>query len=215
MAVTPVFVVLIDLARGRGTRPSRRVWLGLAAGFVGVCTLAAPSGTSDFAACVALILAALAWALGTLHARDSDDATPPTMSAAVRMLSGGALLCVIGIGAGERVPASVSPVALAAFGYLVVFGSLIGFGAYMYLVRRVPARAVATHSFVNPIVAVAFGCLVLDEPWNVRMLIAALLILISTVAIVWRRERNTTEIHRSSTRRRSPALGRRFVSTRS
>ena len=184
LAVSPMLVVLFDWSLFGARRPALRTWAGLVAGFAGVIMLVGPTVSEDLAAVLAVLLAGAAWALGSLYNRRTPRSSSPAMSSATQMLGGGALLAVTSGALGEPMPTSLSFETGLAVGYLVVFGSLVGFGAYMYLVRRVRPSAVATHAFVNPMVAVVIGWAWLGERVDQHTLLAAGLILIAVALIV-------------------------------
>ncbi|MEO7936021.1 MAG: drug/metabolite exporter YedA [Dokdonella sp.] len=143
--------------------PSRLEWLGLTIGFAGVILLNLGSGMSGSPiGAIALIVAAIAWAFGSVWSR-RRDMPPASMNTAAQMISGGAALSVVSILQGERLHALPSVSATMAMLYLIVFGSLIAFTAYLYLLRNVRAVLATSYAYVNPPVAVLLGGLFLGE----------------------------------------------------
>lgn len=187
-AISPLSVVLIDWLFYGARRPRLRTWIGLVAGFGGVLILVGPTESAAYGAVFAVLLAGLCWALGALYVRYSPSPASVQMSSATQMIGGGVLLAMTSGALGESVPTEVSLGAGLALAYLVLFGSLIGFGAYVYLVRRVSAGAAATHAFVNPVIAVLLGWAALGETIDARALLAAGLIVVA-VALIISRER--------------------------
>lgn len=150
-------------------------------------------GTIDLLGSIVILLASLAWAAGSLGARHSSNPVQPSLAAGMQMLTAGALLSIAGLSAGElgRVhPAQISGASIAAFAYLVVVGSLITYTAYTWLLRSpAPAALVGTYAYVNPIVAVALGALVLSEPFGGRTVLAGIAIIAAVVLSVEKRRR--------------------------
>ncbi|HTL04286.1 MAG TPA: EamA family transporter [Gemmatimonadales bacterium] len=190
-ATSPLFTAVFESARGGWRRPPFRVLAGILAGLGGVALLVAPGefiggAHADLAGAAAITLAALSWAAGsvTSHARPMHIA--PALATAMKMLSGGVLLILAGLLFGEAgaVHASLfTPRVLLAWAYLVVFGSLIGFSAFTYLLRVTSPQKVSTSAFVNPLVAVGLGALLLDEVITPRTLLAAAIIIGAVVLI--------------------------------
>lgn len=188
IATVTMWVTLLDWLFCGGARPTRSTLLGIGGGLAGVALLVGPAldGAGSAAGVAALVVSAVAWAAGTLYTRRAPLPASPLLSAGMQMLAGGALLMVVGTGAGEWArfePAAVTAEALAAVAFLVVFGSLVAFSAYVWLVRTTSPTAVATYGFVNPLVAVLLGAVFLDEPVGPRVLGATALI-VGAVALV-------------------------------
>lgn len=185
IATEPLMIVLLDWARPGGARPSGRVALGLILGLVGMVVLIGPGGIAgdsqvSFAGAALLIVATVSWAAGSLYASRTKVAASPLMGAAMQMLAGGALLLLAGLVAGEasRLDAGqMSLRSIGAFTYLVVFGSLIGFTSYSWLLRVTPPSLASTYAYVNPVVAVLLGWAIAGEPLTLRTLIAAAVII--------------------------------------
>ncbi len=186
----PLYIALLEWLTPRGMRPGRRVTFGLVLGFVGITLLVAPGSLGgshvDPIGALALIVGSFMWALGSLYSRRAPLPDSPLLGTAMEMLSGGALLLAASAITGEPRQLDVGAVSLrslAAFGYLVLFGSLIGFTAYIWLLRVVPATRVATYAYVNPVVAILLGWVVAGEPLAARTILAAAVI-ISAVVLV-------------------------------
>ncbi|MCB9594769.1 MAG: EamA family transporter [Sandaracinaceae bacterium] len=184
LAVTPLLVIVFEWLAFGGERPPARTWAGVVAGLVGVGVLVGPRMSSELGAVAALGLAAVCWAFGALHARRAPRVGP--IGSATQMIAGGALLAVTGLATGEPLPTEVSVASWLALAYLAAFGSIVGFGAYLYLTTRVRPSTLATHSFVNPVIAVLLGWLLLGEPFDTRSMVGAALVVLSVAAIVTR-----------------------------
>ena len=191
IAVTPLFVVVLRLLARENV--SRVTLAGVAGGFLGVAALVVPADRPDGAALwslLVLVAASASWAVGSFVA--GRVALPASIGAttALEMLLGGAALVVVGLAAGEG-----SEVALGEFSgrswlalaYLVAAGSLVAFTAYAWLLQNAPISTVATYAYVNPVVAVVLGWLVLSEELTLAMLAGAAAIVVS-VAFVVRQE---------------------------
>ncbi|EIL95648.1 drug/metabolite exporter YedA [Rhodanobacter sp. 115] len=143
--------------------PSRRESLGLAIGFAGVIVLNLGSSLSGSRlGALALLAAAAAWAFGSVWSKRQDMPSGP-MNTAAQMLCGSAALLVMGFGGGEHLPAHPTAHATLALAYLVVFGSLIGFSAFLYVLKHARPVLATSYAYVNPPVAVLFGLLLAGE----------------------------------------------------
>jgi drug/metabolite transporter (DMT)-like permease len=199
ISVGPLFIVLLDWAahalfrdNRRGTRPTVLTFVGLALGFAGLAVLVGPDvarqgvdgldGWSVFG----LIAACLFWGIGMIYTKYAHDPVEPFTGAAMQMLTGGGWLLLVSVLCGEPSRfnlAAVSAHSAFAWAYLVVFGSLIGFTTFVWLMKHSTPARVSTYAYVNPIVAVFLGWLVLHEPVSPRIF-AASAIIIAGVAII-------------------------------
>jgi drug/metabolite transporter (DMT)-like permease len=185
VATVPLWIAALDrIAFGR--RLDRRSLVGLVLGFAGIATLVdVGGGGADPVGSVVLVLAALGWASGTLLARGAALPPQPLLAAAMQMLAGGAILTAGAAVTGELADiGSVSARSFAGWAYLVVFGSIVAFSAYGWLLRVAPTGLVATYAFVNPVVAVVLGWLLLGESVGVRELVAGSIIVAAVALIV-------------------------------
>jgi drug/metabolite transporter (DMT)-like permease len=191
VAVEPVWIALLAPAVTGAARAGWRTYAGLALGIAGVAALVLdPSGVGgsgvDVWGALAVVLAALSWALGSLWSVRADLPRSRAVATGQQMLAGGLMLAAAGGAGGEWRALDVSrfsTVSLLAFGYLVVFGSIVAFTAYGFLLRAAPPSVVATYAFVNPVVAVLLGWLVVDESLDGRVAAASALILGSLALI--------------------------------
>jgi len=185
VAVEPLWVAMLDALR-TGTRPDGLRVLGLLLGLGGVAVLVGPTGGGPVGGMILVLLASLAWAIGSVYGLRAPRPRSPAMSAAIPMLTGGAILLGAGTAAGEWSgfsPAAVSAPSLLAFGYLVVFGSLVAFTAYSWLISNVSPTLVATYAFVNPVVAVFLGWALGGEVVTSRTVLGAAVIVLGVVLI--------------------------------
>jgi drug/metabolite transporter (DMT)-like permease len=188
IASVPLWMALLDRVF-YAQRLARAVVLGLVIGFAGVGLLVAPGGAGGAGsrAAFVLVFASLAWAVGSLYSRHARLPQRPLVGAAMQMLAGGLLLTIVAAAGGElgRVhPAAISLESWLGLAYLVAAGSLLGFTAYMWLLRAAPTSLVGTYAYVNPVVAVLLGTLLLGEPLSWRTLVGGGIIVASVALIV-------------------------------
>jgi drug/metabolite transporter (DMT)-like permease len=199
ISIGPLFIVLLDWAahaifkdNRRGTRPTALTFVGLALGFAGLAVLVGPDvarqGVNglDGLSVLGLIGACLFWGIGMIYTKYAHDPVEPFTGAAMQMLTGGGWLLLVSLLCGEPFhfdPAAVSARSVFAWAYLVVFGSLIGFTTFVWLMKHSTPARVSTYAYVNPIVAVFLGWLVLHEPVSPRIFTASAII-IAGVAII-------------------------------
>ena len=188
VATIPVWLALFEISLGR-IRFTPRLVLGLALGFCGVLFLTEPAkllpGESmDVLGTVVVLLSATSWAVGTIVSRRIPVPQSSILFSGMNLVAGGTLLLLVSFLAGETPPsAEISLRSLAALSYLIVFGSIVGFVAYMWLLRVETASKVGTYAFVNPGIAVFLGWLAGGEALSGRILLATAL-MVSGVAIL-------------------------------
>ena len=188
LATTPLWTVLFAGIWKRW--PTRLEWAGLALGFIGVALLnlegnlrASPAGA------VALIIASLCWALGSAWSRHLPLPSG-LMAGAVEMISGGALLLIASFFTGETIETVPTLRSLGALVYLGIFGSLVGFSAYTYLLTRVRPALATSNAYVNPVIAVALGVWLAGERIGGIGMIAMLIILTGVVLVALAQRRS-------------------------
>jgi drug/metabolite transporter (DMT)-like permease len=189
VATVPLWMVLMDAVRPAGHRPGPLAVAGILIGFAGVVLLvrsvAVGADTTSLPGAAALILASLAWSIGSLYGRTARLPASQLLGTAMEMLAGGVALLLVATLLDEwRVfeVATISRRSVLALLYLTVIGSS-AFVAYVWLLRVAPTPLVATYAYVNPLVAVLLGYFLAQEPMTVRTLLAAALI-IGSVALV-------------------------------
>jgi drug/metabolite transporter (DMT)-like permease len=190
IASVPLFMALLDRAFF-GVRLPLGAAAGIATGLLGVVLLVGPSGRIDAVGAGVLLLASFAWAAGSAYARVAPLPRRPLLAAAMQMLCAGAGLGVVGAATGElgRVDvAAVSAASLAAVSYLVVFGSLVAFTVYGWLLRHASTPVLSTYAYVNPAVAVLLGWAFAGEHVGGRELAAGLVILSSVALLAFARD---------------------------
>lgn len=181
IASMPLWMGLFGAMAGR--HPSRGEWLGIGIGFAGVLWLNAGSSLSSApSGLVMLLIAPIAWAFGSVWSR-GRDLPSPFMAAAAQMLCGGAMLIALGLAMGERLPAAPTAHGTAALIYLALFGSIVGFGAYIWLLNHVRPALASSYAYVNPPIAVLLGAWLGGEHFNLHDLGALAAILVGVVVI--------------------------------
>lgn len=180
VASAPIWMGIFAMMRG--DKPTRIEWIGIGIGFIGVVWLNAGGAMSgSFKGLMALLIASLAWSFGSIWSR-GRDLPSPFMTAAGQMLCGGVVMVAIAMITGERMPMP-SHKALAAFAYLVTFGSIIGFTAYIWLLHHVRPALATSYAYVNPAIAVVLGALLAGERASAAELGAMAVILAGVVVI--------------------------------
>ncbi|HMB55027.1 MAG TPA: EamA family transporter [Thermoanaerobaculia bacterium] len=197
VATVPLWIVALDVLRPGGVQPGWRVWAGVVGGLAGIVLLVGPAELAgaeraDLVGILAVLFASFAWAVGSLYARNAPLPKSPALGTGMEMLAGGVLLTLFSLSLGEPSgfdPAAVSFTSGLALAYLIAIGALVGFSAYVWLLRVAPAAKVATYAYVNPVVALVLGWALAGEEMNSRTLIAAAVILGSVFLIVSYRPR--------------------------
>ena len=190
VATVPLFTALLDRTFF-GTKLPVGAVAGIAAGLLGVGLLVGTGGRIDPLGTAVLLVAAFAWAAGSVLARVAPLPRKPFVSAGLQMLCAGAMLGVLGVAAGELSQVrlgAVSAASLAAVGFLVVFGSIGAFTAFGWLLRHASIPVLSTYSYVNPAVAVALGWLVMGEHVGGKEVAAGLVILASVGLLFFARQ---------------------------
>ncbi len=213
VATEPFWIVLLSWLWLKGTRPNWKVALGLLIGFLGVYLLiggqsdSSANGSGQILGAFFVIAGAFSWALGSIYGLRATTPKSSALTAGMQMLSGGTVLTLVGSLKGEWTTfniAEVSANSWFAVVYLIIFGSLIGFTAYSWLLKNAEPAMVATYAYVNPIIAVLLGWLIAGETFTTQMLIGAGVI-VGSVVLITSHDKNQTdseetiEIHESNT----------------
>jgi drug/metabolite transporter (DMT)-like permease len=193
VATEPFWIVVLGWLWLRGTRPNWQVVLGLLLGFVGVYLLVgeqlfagAGAGQTQLWGVGMVLAAAFSWAAGSIYGLRSPGPKSAVLASGLQMLAGGAMLVLLGALSGEWHELHFEQITTASwlgFGYLVVFGSLVAFTAYSWLLKHAPPARVATYAYVNPVVAVLLGWALAGESLTQQMLVGAAVIVGSVVLI--------------------------------
>jgi drug/metabolite transporter (DMT)-like permease len=190
VAMVPFWVVMIEALLPGGERLTRRTLGGLTVGFVGIVVLVWPSmfggggeGRQFLLGIFSLLFACLGWAMGTAYTKRASTTANPLSSAALQMLFSGVMLLAIGTVAGEWKHLAFTTRTVTAMVYLVLVGSIVGYSSYVYALKYLRVSTVSLYAYVNPVIAVLLGTLILSEPFSLRILVASALVF-GGVAIV-------------------------------
>lgn len=188
ISTEPIWIVGLVWLRSGRQRPNPRVIAGMVLGFAGLVMLVRPSGSSnvDLLGAAAVVLASLSWAWGSLYGQRAPLPESPLAATGMQMLGGGALLLLVSTLTGEPARFALSDLSLKsalAVGYLIVFGAIVAFTAYVWLLRVAPPVLVSTYAYVNPVVAVLLGWAFAGEPLTAGTLISAAVILAGVALI--------------------------------
>jgi len=205
VATVSLWLVIVDWLRPGGHRPVPKVVLGLLMGFAGMLILVGPAQFGGSArveprGAAVLIVASLAWACGSLYSKHGGMPASPFLGVAMQSFAGGVALLIAAFFAGEFRAmhfAAVSPRSWIALAYLIVFGSGMGFSAYIYILHKSTPARVGTYAFVNPVVALFLGWLIAGETIGLRTIFAAAIILTAVVLVI-------TASHGAPARAREP-----------
>jgi drug/metabolite transporter (DMT)-like permease len=201
LGASPLIVVVFDWLRPGGSRPHTGLVCGVAVGIAGLALLVGPGAipadsrppTADL---VALFLSSMSWWVGSFYSKHLRSRTPLMLASSMQMLTGSGCMLLTGWTLGEGRAfhlETVSAVSWAAFAYLVVAGSIIAFPVYIWLLEHSTPAKVSTYAYVNPVVAIILGWLVLGEPMNMRIVLAAAIILGAVAIITIGKARNAPD----------------------
>ena len=191
IGIGPLFIVITEWAWPGGLRPTPRTFGAMLLGFTGVVWLAAPwqnraHGGLHLGGVLAILIGCVAGSLGSITSRHANHGATPAQAAALQMLGGGTALLLVAWLHGDFARFDLNAVSLRswlAFLYLVGIGSLVGYSTFVWLMKNCAPAHVATYGYVNPVVAVFLGWLILGEPISTRTLIASTIIITSVILI--------------------------------
>ena len=195
IATTPFWSALLERLLPDGERFTKRSLIGLGLGFSGIIVLVWPemthggaSGRSFIIGVIAIQLACIGWVIGTSYAKRHELGDNPFRSTALQMVFSGIMLLTAATIHGDWAQLSFTPRTIAAMAYLSIAGSLIAYSAYIYAIQHLPLQLVSLYAYINPMIAVALGTLLLSEPLSTRIAVAAALVFAGTW-IVGKREK--------------------------
>ncbi len=182
ITTVPFWVVGIESILPQGKKINLIIISGLLLGLVGVAMILGGDVKNLFdpsylGGVIALMFAVLSWSVGTLYSKYKKVSVHPLMGAAVQMIIAGVIITSLGFTIGEWAKFHFTNESFFAYLYLVIFGSLLGYGSYIYAIAHLPVSLVATYAYINPIIALFLGWLVLDEKISVWIAVSALVIL--------------------------------------
>lgn len=186
VATIPLFMAVIELFIPGRPRIDLKGWIGLLIGFSGVALLVlsgSGTGSSNITVSAVILLAAASWAIGSVYSKGFTHTGSVVANIGIQMLAGGIGLCIVGGALGEFGRINLSAKGIGAMLYLIVFGSLIGYSSYIYILQKWPAARAGTYAYVNPPVAFLLGALVLGEPFTATMLFSTIIILAGVLMV--------------------------------
>lgn len=189
VATAPFWMAALESLRPTGERVNFRIVMGMLIGFVGVAILIAPEirpegfNRNFLLGVLALQAGSICWNIGSIRSKYHPPKTTSLMSASLQMLFGGIVVGIIGLALGETSQVHFTTRTLLAFLYLLVFGSIVAYGAYVYALSKLPTSTVSLYAYINPVVAVVLGWAILDERFGLRGVVA-MLVIFGGVALV-------------------------------
>jgi len=198
LATIPLWATFIESFLKDSPKNGFKTYFGLILGFIGVFIIF--SGELEFeikgvylTGIIFIFLSVFSWVFGTLYSKYKLSGIHPLMGASIQMLVAGTLQTILGIILGELPKFSFNTESFLAFSYLVIIASILGFGSYMYALSKLPVSFVMTHAYINPIIALFIGWLVLDEQIGINIILAAFIILFSVFIV---KSGNKTELRK-------------------
>ena len=190
IGTSPFWMVGVEAMLQRGSRLPARQWLGLVIGFLGIVILVWPDITAGGEAgrhfgwgVAAIQIACMGWAAGSAYTKRHVMPGDVLGTAALQMIFGGLYMGAAGLARGEWAHLSFNPTTTVAFVYLILAGSVVAFAAYSYALQHLPLAIVSLYTYVNPVIAVVLGTILLDEPFSMRMVVAAGVIVIGMITV--------------------------------
>lgn len=202
VATAPFWMAIIERFRKAGERVLLQSGIGMTLGFVGVALLVSPGISGKWSinfllGALAIQVGGICWQLGSAHGKYNLAHVPLMTSAALQMLFGGAIVTIVGFAIGEASRFSLTPRTFAALAYLTVFGSIIAYSAYVFALAHLRTTITSLYAYVNPVVAVFLGWLILAEPLTAMSIVAMIVILVG-VALVqtagWKKKQATVAV---------------------
>jgi drug/metabolite transporter (DMT)-like permease len=201
LATIPIWAALVATAIGRDRLSATHI-AGLVFGFTGVAALVVGTGggRASLAGTLIVLVAALSWACGSVYSTTAPTARRPLVATGMQMLCGGVACYVVAGVTGEFGELHTDELTLhawLAFAFLVLGGSMVAFSAYIWLLRNAELSLVTTYAFVNPVVAVILGAIVLSEPFTIRSAIATTAVIAGVILMLRRKspDRMPPEVH--------------------
>jgi len=195
-ASIPVWIVIVSWMQSRSNKPNKYTIMGIVLGITGVALLLGTGGefsidpsvssATIIISIILLVIGTISWSVGSIQSRKINKEIPLLYTISIQMLAGGVALLLLAALKGEAAEVSVAQVSIlsiASLVYLIVFGSLIAYSSYVWLMNQCSPAKVSTYAFVNPLIAVFLGWLIVDEPITSVMIIGAAAILISVLLI--------------------------------
>lgn len=186
VATVPLFMAIIEILILKHKKMDYRGFIGLALGFGGVAYLTLVDkgvGVIDFKGTLLLLMASLSWSIGSVFSKSIKTNSSIISNIGIQMLAGGIGLFIIGTISGEITRVYFTKSSSLALLYLIVFGSIVGYSCYIYVLSKWPASKAGTYAYVNPVVAVGLGAIVLNEPFNLSIVVSMIIIIMGVFIV--------------------------------
>lgn len=186
VATVPLFMALIELVLPNRPKLNLKGWLGLFIGFAGVALLVFPNSSkipTDTIGIMLLLIGAFSWAVGSIYSKNFKTSSSIIPNIAIQMLAGGLGLAIVGAFFGEFSALHITSKGIGAMLYLIFFGSIVGYSCYVYILQKWPSTKAGTYAYVNPLVAILLGALILNEPISISVILSTLVILSGVVLV--------------------------------
>jgi len=180
MAIVPMFNAILELFLPKGPRLGLKGWFGLLLGFFGVALLVLSGSEAkiiDISGGLLLLFAAFSWSLGSVYSKTFKPSGSTVANIGIQMFAAGLGLTIVGLLLGEAGNIHLTTKGIGAMAYLVLFGSILGYSSYIYILQKWPASKAGTYAYVNPVVGVLLGAVILGEPVSPNVFISAIIIL--------------------------------------
>jgi len=213
IATSPFWIAGFELMNSEGERLSLRALAGMLVGFAGLLILVAPDlagsghGMKYVYGIIAIQIACAGWAGGSVYAKRRRVGTSTLMGTAIQMLIGGAVMTIGATAMGEWRTLHFSVRSSIAFWYLVLFGSIVAYGCYTYAIQTLPLSLVSTYSYINPVIAVLLGWVILNEGVGSRVIVATAIILTGIALVKTAPKRSNRDVEKRE-RRDAPEQAR-------
>lgn len=213
VATFPFWVAGMESLTSGGERLTLRIFAGMLLGFTGLTLLVAPAffeadiNKYFVIGVIVLQIGSISWTAATVYGKHNPVKVHSLMGAALQMLTAGVALTIAGTLKGELPAMHFTGRTFAAFSYLVLFGSIVAFSSYNYVIQKLPLSLVSMYSYINPVIAVLLGWLILSEPLNIRVGLAAIVILSGVALVKGKKKEAVEEIEKIETETCTTAAG--------
>lgn len=186
VATVPLFMALIELVLPNRPKLNLKGWSGLLIGFGGVALLVFSNSTEasvDILGIILLLIGAFSWAMGSVYSKSFKASSSIIPNIAIQMLAGGLGLFIVGTSFGELFKIHITSKGMGSILYLIFFGSIVGYSCYVYILEKWPTAKAGTYAYVNPLVAVLLGALILNEPISIDVIMSTVVILSGVILV--------------------------------
>lgn len=186
VATVPLFMAIIELVLPNRPKLNLKGWIGLLIGFGGVALLVFSNSTEasvDILGIILLLIGAFSWAMGSVYSKSFKASSSIIPNIAIQMLAGGLGLFIVGTSFGELSKIHITSKGMGSILYLIFFGSIVGYSCYVYILEKWPTAKAGTYAYVNPLVAVLLGALILNEPISIDVIMSTVVILSGVILV--------------------------------